>query len=123
MPAPNWTWTSWTSEPGERWLLCSDGLNYVAGHVVERTVRETKDLRECAEILVDLTLEAGAPDNVTVVMVEIAEETPDDVNTAAVDVVPAPAARPASAPAAEVTGATVRPRDGSRAEAPAASDD
>ena len=78
-------------EPGERWLLCSDGLNYVAGHVVERVVRETKDLRECAEILVDLTLEAGAPDNVTVVMLEIVEETVDDVNTAAVDVVPAAA--------------------------------
>ena len=78
-------------EPGERWLLCSDGLNYVAGHVVERMVRETKDLRECAEILVDLTLEAGAPDNVTVVMLEIVEETVDDVNTAAVDVVPAAA--------------------------------
>ena len=60
-------------EPGERWLLCSDGLNYVAGHVVERTVRETKDLRECVEELVDLTLEAGSPDNVTVVMVDIAE--------------------------------------------------
>lgn len=75
-------------EPGERWLLCSDGLNYVAGHVVERTVRETKDLRECVETLVDLTLEAGSPDNVTVVMVEIAEETSDDVSTAAVDVVP-----------------------------------
>lgn len=78
-------------EPGERWLLCSDGLNYVAGHVVERMVRETKDLRECAEILVDLTLEAGAPDNVTVVMLEIVEETDDDVNTAAVDIVPAAA--------------------------------
>ncbi|MFJ5957436.1 PP2C family protein-serine/threonine phosphatase [Paenarthrobacter sp. NPDC092416] len=78
-------------EPGERWLLCSDGLNYVAGHVVERMVRETKDLRECVEILVDLTLEAGAPDNVTVVMLEIAEETDDDVSTAAVDVVPAAA--------------------------------
>lgn len=76
-------------EPGERWLLCSDGLNYVAGHVVERTVRETKSLRECAEKLVDLTLEAGSPDNVTVVMVDIAEQTPDDVNTAAVQVVPA----------------------------------
>ncbi len=62
-------------EPGERWLLCSDGLNYVAGHVVERTVRETRDLRECVELLVDLTLEAGAPDNVTVVMLEIAEQT------------------------------------------------
>lgn len=75
-------------QPGERWLLCSDGLNYVAGHAVERTVRETPDLRECVETLVDLTLEAGAPDNVTVVMVEIVEETPDDVSTAAVDIVP-----------------------------------
>ena len=76
-------------QAGERWLLCSDGLNYVAGHVVERTVRETKDLRECAELLVELTLEAGAPDNVTVVVLDIAEPTRDDVRTAAVDVVPA----------------------------------
>ncbi|VXC49280.1 Serine/threonine protein phosphatase [Arthrobacter sp. 9V] len=91
-------------EPGERWLLCSDGLNYVAGHVVERMVRETKDLRECAEILVDLTLEAGAPDNVTVVMLEIAEETDDDVNTAAVDVVPA--AAPAAVDEPETVTAT-----------------
>ncbi|MCC2661201.1 MAG: serine/threonine protein phosphatase, partial [Arthrobacter sp.] len=79
-------------EPGERWLLCSDGLNYVAGHVVERTVRETQDIRECVETLVDLTLEAGAPDNVTIVMLEIAEETVDDVQTAAVEVVPSPEA-------------------------------
>ncbi len=78
-------------QPGERWLLCSDGLNYVAGHVVERLVRETKDLRECVERLVDLTLEAGAPDNVTIVMIDIAEQTSDDVSTAAVDVVPAAA--------------------------------
>lgn len=102
-------------QPGERWLLCSDGLNYVAGHVVERTVRETKNLRECVELLVDLTLEAGAPDNVTVVMVEIAEQTPDDVNTAAVDVVPAPAALPAAGTAAAAPGTTgtVVPRTGS----------
>lgn len=77
-------------EPGERWLLCSDGLNYVAGHVVERTVRETQDIRECVETLVDLTLEAGAPDNVTVIMLEVTEETVDDVQTAAVEVVPSP---------------------------------
>ncbi|AXJ09347.1 PP2C family serine/threonine-protein phosphatase [Arthrobacter sp. PM3] len=87
-------------QPGERWLLCSDGLNYVAGHVVERTVRETKDLKECADLLVELTLEAGAPDNVTVVMLDIAEQTPDDVSTAAVDVVPLPGTTTASAPAA-----------------------
>ncbi len=98
-------------QPGERWLLCSDGLNYVAGHVVERTVRETKNLRECAELLVDLTLEAGAPDNVTVVMLEIAEQTPDDVSTAAVDIVPVPPAVPATtsapaAPAGPLSGST-----------------
>lgn len=97
-------------EPGERWLLCSDGLNYVAGHVVERTVRETKDLRECAELLVDLTLEAGSPDNVTVVMLEIVELTTDDVRTASVEIVATPtsAAVPATvsdSPAAR-TGST-----------------
>lgn len=94
-------------KPGERWLLCSDGLNYVAGHVVERTVRETKDLRECVETLVDLTLENGAPDNVTVVMVEIVEETRDDVSTAAVDVVPSLPA--AAAPIAAATAAGEKP--------------
>jgi protein phosphatase len=93
-------------EPGERWLLCSDGLNYVAGHVVERTVRETRNLRECVELLVDLTLEAGAPDNVTVVMLEIAEETPDDVRTGAVDITPAVSP---SAVTATVSGEATRP--------------
>jgi protein phosphatase len=94
---------------GERWLLCSDGLNYVAGHVVERTVRETKDLRECVETLVDLTLEAGAPDNVTVVMVEIAEETPDDVSTAAVDIIPSALVTGAAAEAAGNDNAEAAP--------------
>ena len=100
-------------EPGERWLLCSDGLNYVAGHVVERTVRETKSLRECAEKLVDLTLEAGSPDNVTVVMVDIAEQTPDDVNTAAVEVVPAPATVTGTARAPQAPTAAKAPPTGS----------
>jgi protein phosphatase len=111
-------------QPGERWLLCSDGLNYVAGHVVERTVRETKDLRECVETLVDLTLEAGAPDNVTVVMAEIVEETPDDVRTAAVDVVPpagAPGATPAAAadPGAAAPAGPAKPADAPATPTPA----
>lgn len=94
------------AKPGDRWLLCSDGLNYVAAHAVERTVRETHNLHECAETLVELTLEAGSPDNVTVVVVDIVEETPDDVSTAAVDIVPPvqgskPAASASGAPAAK----------------------
>lgn len=74
-------------EPGERWLLCSDGLNYVQGAVVEQVVRETKDLADCAELLIELTLANGAPDNVTVVLLEIVEGTGDNLSTAAVDVV------------------------------------
>jgi PPM family protein phosphatase len=74
-------------ESGERWLLCSDGLNYVPGPVVEQVVRETHNLAECAELLIQLTLANGAPDNVTVVVLDIAEETDDDVSTAAVDIV------------------------------------
>jgi protein phosphatase len=106
-------------QPGERWLLCSDGLNYVAGHVVERTVRETKDLRECVETLVNLTLEAGSPDNVTVVMVEIVEETPDDVSTAAVDVVPAAAVAEAK-PETDAAGTKAEAEADPDAEAPPA---
>ncbi|WP_411374870.1 PP2C family protein-serine/threonine phosphatase [Arthrobacter sp. MPF02] len=95
-------------KPGDRWLLCSDGLNYVAGHAVERTVKETSDLRECVETLVELTLEAGSPDNVTVVMVEIVEETPDDVSTAAVEVVP-PVVGTRSAAAAAASAPALKP--------------
>jgi protein phosphatase len=104
-------------KPGERWLLCSDGLNYVAGHVVERTVRETKDLRECVETLVNLTLEAGSPDNVTVIMVEIVEETPDDVSTAAVDLVPPALLTDA---AAESTAGDPAPKEAAGEARPAA---
>ncbi|MGO4187755.1 protein phosphatase 2C domain-containing protein [Pseudarthrobacter sp. TAF60_1] len=105
-------------QPGERWLLCSDGLNYVAGHVVERTVRETKDLRECVETLVDLTLEAGSPDNVTVIMVEIVEETHDDVSTAAVDVVPPAVVTEAGTADAKAEAAAAADADGKAAPAP-----
>lgn len=105
-------------EPGERWLLCSDGLNYVQGAVVEQVVRETKDLADCAELLIELTLANGAPDNVTVVLLEIVEVAGDDLSTAAVEVVtpgtvtpgtvaaPSPAAPIADAPKAADTGNT-----------------
>jgi len=56
--------------PGDRFLLCSDGLTRI---VAEPTIQEwmsKSDLREAAEGLVAATLAAGAPDNVTVVLVE-----------------------------------------------------
>ncbi|MGG5172451.1 PP2C family protein-serine/threonine phosphatase [Pseudarthrobacter sp. J1738] len=93
---------------GERWLLCSDGLNYVSGDVVERVVRNTPDLQECAEKLIDLTLAVGSPDNVTVVVLEIVEAGPDDVTTSRVDVVPPATLTPLPAAPSEpvATGST-----------------
>ncbi|MBG6215716.1 protein phosphatase [Arthrobacter sp. CAN_A6] len=66
--------------PGERWLLCSDGLNAVLSeHVVEQVFRETADLRQCVNALVELTLTGGSPDNVTVAIVEVTEADDDEM--------------------------------------------
>ena len=75
------------AEPGERWLLCSDGLNFVRHETVEEVVRHTGNLGRCADTLIDLTLAAGSPDNVTVVVFEIAEATRDNTATAALDTI------------------------------------
>lgn len=85
--SPELDLTSFKASPGERWLLCSDGLNFVDLQTVEQVVRETPSLAVTAERLIELTLEAGSPDNVTVVMVEVAESGVDDVNTDRIDVV------------------------------------
>ncbi|WP_423724174.1 protein phosphatase 2C domain-containing protein [Arthrobacter gengyunqii] len=65
-------------EPGEKWLLCSDGLTAVLRDSdIENVLRNTNDIQRCVDILVELTLSGGSPDNVTVAVLEIAE-VPDD---------------------------------------------
>ncbi len=63
---------------GERWLLCSDGLNFVRHEMVEEVIRHTKSLATAADTLIDLTLAAGSPDNVTVVVFDVVESVPND---------------------------------------------
>lgn len=73
------------AEPGERWLLCSDGLNAVLkDRVVEQVMRESKDIRNCVDTLVDLTLAGGSPDNITIAVVEVIEAEDDDAAPPAV---------------------------------------
>jgi serine/threonine protein phosphatase PrpC len=60
--------------PGDRFLLCSDGLtDYVADEVIGQTLRVYADRQVCAAELIARTLEAGAPDNVTVIVADIEE--------------------------------------------------
>jgi protein phosphatase len=59
---------------GDRFLLCSDGLSdYVDDAVIGATLRENPDRKTCAAELVHRTLEAGAPDNVTVIVADVDE--------------------------------------------------
>jgi PPM family protein phosphatase len=61
-----------TPDPGDRLLLCSDGLSdYVTDEVIAATLRAYPDRQVCAAELVTRTFEAGAPDNVTVIVADL----------------------------------------------------
>ncbi|MFC7533691.1 PP2C family protein-serine/threonine phosphatase [Actinoplanes sp. GCM10030250] len=58
--------------PGDRWLLCSDGLTgVVPDPIIEQEMQSVTDPKSCAERLVDLALRGGGPDNVTVVVADV----------------------------------------------------
>lgn len=57
---------------GDRFLLCSDGLtDYVEDEVIGGILRDYPDRQVCAAELIARTLEAGAPDNVTVIVADV----------------------------------------------------
>ncbi len=59
------------TRPGDLWLLCSDGLcGYVEDDEIERVLRRRTSLQGAVDDLIDKSLAHGAPDNVTVVLVE-----------------------------------------------------
>ncbi|MFG1607629.1 PP2C family protein-serine/threonine phosphatase [Actinoplanes sp. NPDC049265] len=57
---------------GDRFLLCSDGLtDYVEDQSIAEVLTTEPDRKACAEQLVRRTLDAGAPDNVSVIVADI----------------------------------------------------
>ena len=61
--------------PGDVWLLCSDGLcGYVEDEEMAPILRRRHSLQGAVDSLIDKSLAHGAPDNVTVVLVEVHEE-------------------------------------------------
>jgi type VI secretion system protein ImpM len=56
--------------PDDRFLLCSDGLTRVVSDAQICGLMETRDLRAAVDGLIKATLDAGAPDNVTVLIAE-----------------------------------------------------
>lgn len=60
--------------PGDRLLLCSDGLSSYVEHEAIREVLVAESRDRAVERLIALTLEAGAPDNVTVAVLDVERE-------------------------------------------------
>ncbi len=59
--------------PGERLLLCSDGLHGMTGdEAIARVLREQTDLVRAVDVLIQRALDGGGRDNITAVLVEYA---------------------------------------------------
>ncbi|MEY9952100.1 PP2C family serine/threonine-protein phosphatase [Leifsonia sp. EB34] len=68
------------TKPGDRWLICSDGLSGVVKHDDLIAALSARDApKQVADKLVKQSLDAGAPDNVTVVVLDIADVARGDV--------------------------------------------
>ncbi|HEY4368479.1 MAG TPA: protein phosphatase 2C domain-containing protein [Steroidobacteraceae bacterium] len=55
---------------GDRYLLCSDGLTHELPPAQIAALLAQGDVHQCAQALVDVTLRAGARDNVTVIVID-----------------------------------------------------
>ncbi len=60
--------------PGDRLLLCSDGLSDVVSSEAIGTYGLQEDLEVCADLLLKASLDGGGPDNITVVLLDPARE-------------------------------------------------
>jgi len=63
------------TKPGDRWLLCSDGLSsYVSEDKITQILSTVRTPTAAADRLVKESLDHGAPDNVTVVIADIGDD-------------------------------------------------
>ncbi len=62
--------------PGDRFLLCTDGLTRAVPTAQIKVWVENPDIRTGVDGLIKATLDAGAPDNVTAVIVEARADAP-----------------------------------------------
>lgn len=70
------------AEPGDRLLLCSDGLTgEVATAHIARVLHSVPHPKEAADVLVNAALRAGGRDNVTVIVADAVVSRPADEDT------------------------------------------
>jgi protein phosphatase len=61
-------------QPGDRLLLCTDGLTgVVPDDQIKQSMEEHTDMQKCAEALGQLALDMGSRDNVSCIVIEVVE--------------------------------------------------
>jgi protein phosphatase len=61
--------------PGDRYLLCSDGLSAVVPlQLIRATLASTRTPEEAVDRLIDLALTHGGPDNITVIVLDVQDD-------------------------------------------------
>jgi protein phosphatase len=78
---PGWSpdLTLRTAATGDRYLICSDGLSgFASPDAIREVLASDGDAGQAAEGLVSLAYAAGAPDNVTVIVMDVPNGTWDE---------------------------------------------
>ncbi len=62
------------ARPGDRFLLCSDGLSgVVSDETLGDTLQAYRDPRECADRMIEMALRGGGPDNITCIVADVVD--------------------------------------------------
>lgn len=88
-------------EPGDRILLCSDGLTgVVADERIKTILEEEADPQAACDALIAAAIEGGGPDNITAVILDLEEgdPEPEEPRTAPPPPPPPPSEEPAERP-------------------------
>ena len=65
------------TKPGDRYLLCSDGLSGVVSDETLCAALQLADPQESVDRMVELALRGGGPDNITCIVAEVTDESQD----------------------------------------------
>lgn len=64
--------------PGDRFIICSDGVHGIVGDTSMQSIAPHGSAKEAAYTFVDMALQNGAPDNATVIVVDVIQEASED---------------------------------------------
>ena len=91
-----------TLDPGDRYVLCSDGLtNELSDHAIATVLRRQPDPTDAARELIRLANEAGGRDNITALIVDVSVDPLDEESVTAAAAITASLAVTGDAPVGE----------------------